>query len=195
MQNDDKEISLPWKLLPKRRSSGPLVDLRLLDEIIHRLEADHNARVHLELSLADRRIDWAGLNVDPRGDFSPSAPRHVHRPRWPLKNGGCLEGQIFAQRGVIRIWRFLRNPSEDPVGHVVHDTRMPTGAAIGAVAGLLLSRGRAVVAAAGAAAGAATAHWVDRRPRAIWVLEDVSPDGQWKARRLSASMRSVSGES
>lgn len=188
-------FQLPWKLIPNKEPEPPMVGVALLDEIIRRLETEHHTRVHLELSLADKRIDWRELGVDPRGDFGASAPRGVLRPRWPLRDGGCLEGRVHAQRGILRVWRLLRDPARDPVGHVVQDTRMPVGAAVGAVAGLLLSKGRAVAAAAGAVAGAAAGHWVDQRPRAVWILEEVTADGQWRARRLSVGMRSVQGSS
>lgn len=180
-----------WSRLMEDEAPAPLLSVGMFDEIIRSLEAAHHERVHLEISLADRRVDWEHLGLDPHGDFSPSSPRQDRRPRWPLEDGGSLEGQVFAQRGMVRLWRYAKNPERDPLGHLVKDTRVPKGAAVGAVAGLLLSRGRAVAAAAGAVAGAAAGRWADQRPRAIWLLEDVRHDGRWRARRMATGRATV----
>lgn len=165
----------------------------LLASILDALSEAAPGRAWLELSLADPRIDWAALQVDPRGAFDASVPREQRSPRTTLPDGGALEVRIIAQRGVAQVRRLARDPKKDPLGHLWKDTRVPTGAAVGAAAGLLLSRGRAAVAAASAVAGGVVGWRMgESAPRVIWILEHLGDEGTWRARRMVAAGRAGS---
>lgn len=143
--------------------------------LLRHLEAaiGHHARPVLDVALAD---------VAP--DLHPCAPSALPAVdagqladcRWSLDDGPeGLHAHLRAD-GRLRLHLDRVDPLRDVPGHLAADTAALAGAALGALAGLMLIAAHPLLPLAGVAIGAALGARVDRRPAMTVVVGDQRKD-------------------
>lgn len=149
------------------------LSLAAITRVLQGLRRTNPSQVHvLEVEMGDQRVAWHELVSCNDGGLPSLDAGQSCDCRWSTPGEAGLHAHWYIEDGIARFHLDDVDPRRNPIGHLVKDTALLPGVAIGAILGLLFGQSAKAM-AFGAAVGAGAGAFVPRGAFRTWTIDTV----------------------